>query len=485
MSTSLVRSMFRIKSPDALLYEASGADTESPHLRRSMGVVALTLFSVGSIIGTGIFIVLGTAVPKAGPAIVVAFVLAAVACMFSALSYAELASTIPVSGSSYSYAYATLGEFIAWVVGWCLMLEYGLAVSAVAVGWGQYLNAFLVDAIDVRLPDAIIAPPGGGGVVNLSAVLVIVLCSAFLIRGTSESAKLNSAMVLLKIAILVFFCVVAFTAFTPGNFTPFAPLGVAGIGAAAGKVFFSFIGFDGVSTAGEEAKNATRDLPIAIIASLVIVATVYVLVAIAAIGAQPWQSFAGSGEEAVLAQIAGRVTGSSWAPIIIALGAVVSIFSVVLVTMYGHTRILFAMGRDGLLPRVFTKVSPRTQTPVWNTVIVTVIVAFLAAFVSLDELSDATSIGTLVAFIVVNIGVIVLRRTRPDLPRKFKVPWGPVLPVMGILLNLYLLTSLGHVTWIAFGSWMVLGLGIYFGYGRRRSKLNSHAEEIGPHGAKD
>lgn len=483
MSASLyLRSLFRVKSADQIFEEEDAESRGEPGLSKSMGVVALTLFSVGSIVGTGIFIVLGQAVPAAGPAVVISFLLAAVACTFSALSYAELASTIPVAGSSYSYAYATLGEIVAWVVAWCLMLEYGLAVSAVAVGWGQYLNEFLTLAFNLQLPPVILNPPGQGGIVNIPAILVIVLCTIFLIRGTSESATFNSAMVLLKVAVLLFFCAVAFTSFNGNHFEPFLPLGVAGVGLAASQIFFSFIGFDGVSTAGEEAKNPRRDLPIAIIVSLIIVALLYILVAVAAIGAEPWQTFKTDDSEAVLASIALKVTGGSWAPIIISIGAVISIISVVLVTMFGHTRILFAMGRDGLLPKVFTRVSPRTHTPVWNTVIVAVIVATLAGFVTLEELADATSIGTLMAFTVVNIGVLVLRRTRPDLPRKFKVPFGPVLPILGIAMNIYILSGLREFTWEVFVIWMALGMILYFGYSKRHSIMQATTSRVGKSG---
>jgi APA family basic amino acid/polyamine antiporter len=454
----------RIKPADQLTLEG-----EHGGLKRSMGLLALTMFSVGSIVGTGIFVILGEAVPKAGPAVLVSFILAAVTCAFSALSYAELAGSIPVSGSSYSYTYATLGELIAWIVGWCLMLEYGVSVAAVAVGWGQYLNEFLA-TFNVQIPAAFANPPGeSGGVFNIPAVIVVVACMFLLLRGASESATVNTIMVFLKIGILVFFCVVAFTAFEPGNFAPFAPLGMAGISAAAGQVFFSYIGFDAASTAGEEAKNPKRDLPRAIILSLIIVTILYVLVAAAAIGARPWESFEGEGAEAVLAGIARDVTGSDWAPTLIALGAVVSIFSVVLVVMYGQTRILFAMGRDGLLPKLFTKVNPRTQTPVANTIIVTVVISILAAFVPLGQLAEATSIGTLAAFAIVNIGVIALWRARPELERTFKVPLLPLFPVLGVIFCLYLIAALDWITWVVFFLWLALGLAVYFGYGRRHS----------------
>jgi APA family basic amino acid/polyamine antiporter len=284
---------------------------------------------------------------------------------------------------------------------------------------------------------------------------------------------MNNIMVILKLAILAFFCIVAFTAFDGGNFQPFMPLGVAGIGAAAGQVFFSYIGFDAASTAGEEAKNPKRDLPIAIIGSLIIVTIAYLLVTIAAIGANGGQpsDYEGKSSEAVLAQIANDVTGSTWAGTLIALGAVVSIFSVVLVTMYGQTRILFAMGRDGLLPKTFTKVNPRTQTPVNNTIIVTVVISVLAALIPLGQLAEATSIGTLFAFMIVNAGVISLRRSRPNMARSFKTPFYPITPILGVLGCLYLILSLDVITWIVFFSWLAVGMVIYFTYGFRRSRL--------------
>ena len=465
---SATAQLFRTKSVDEIVGEAGQG--EGGTLNRTMGLLALTMFSVGSIIGTGIFVILGEAVPKAGPAVLISFGLAAVTCAFSALSYAELAGTIPVSGSSYSYTYATLGEVIAWVVGWCLMLEYGVSVAAVAVGWGQYLNEFLA-TFSIALPDAIAQPPGDGGIVNVPAIAVVVMAGLLLLRGASESATVNTVMVFIKIGILAFFCVIAFSAFDPANLTPFAPLGIAGISAAASQVFFSYIGFDAASTCGEEAKNPRRDLPRAIIFSLIIVTICYILVALAAIGAQPWQEFAGEGGEAVLATIARDVTGSDWAPAIISLGAVVSIFSVVLTVMYGQTRILFAMARDGLLPKVFEKVNPRTQTPVNNTIIVTVVISILAGFVPLGQLAEATSIGTLFAFAIVNVGVIVLRRQRPDLPRSFMTPFFPITPILGVLFCGYLMVSLAVITWIVFGLWLAFGLVIYFAYSQRHSRL--------------
>ena len=331
----------------------------------------------------------------------------------------------------------------------------------------------------MTLPDAISAAPGEGGVVNVPAVVVVFSCVILLIRGASESARINTIMVLLKIGILIFFSVVAFTAFDGSNLTPFLPLGLLGVTAAAGQVFFSYIGFDAASTAGEEAKNPKRDLPFAIIGSLAVVTALYLMVALAALGAQDWRLDSDTGGEAILSTIANKVTGGAWAGDIIALGAIISIFSVVLVTLYGQTRILFAMGRDGLLPKVFTRVNPRSQTPVANTLIVGVLIAIPAAFVSLGQLAEATSIGTLGAFTVVNIGVIVLRRRRPDLPRGFRTPLFPILPILGIVLIVVIVAGLEPITWLVFAIWMVVGFSIYFGYSRRHSTLNRVSDRPG------
>ncbi|MFF7248733.1 amino acid permease [Embleya sp. NPDC008237] len=471
------RGVLRTKPVDAILEESSGGgEEEGPALRRTMGLLELTFFSVGATLGTGIFVILGEAVPKAGPAVVISFVLAAVTALFSALSYAELAGTIPVSGSSYSYAYATLGEGIAWVCGWCLLLEYGVSISAVAVGWGQYVNELLDSALGVSLPAAISQPPGDGGRFNVPAVIVVLLAVILLVRGVSESAVANTIMVFIKLITLVFFCAIAFTAFEAGNLSPFAPLGVAGISAGASQVFFSYIGFDAASTAGEEAKNPRRDLPLAILISLAIVTVVYVAVALAALGALPWQEFEGS--EATLAKIVTDVTGGSWASTILSAGAIISIASVVLTVLYGQTRILFAMSRDGLIPPIFAKVNRRTQSPVANTLITGAWVALLAALVPLGQLTEATSIGTLFAFALVNIGVIVLRRTRPDLPRGFTAPFFPLTPLLGVGFCIYLMARLSGTTWKVFLVWMAVGVAIYFLYGYRHSRWRAEVEGV-------
>ncbi|UQA96544.1 amino acid permease [Streptomyces halobius] len=450
---------------------AEGGQGAGGMLRRSMGVWQLTMISIGATLGTGIFVVLGEAVPEAGPAVIISFVLAGITALFSALSYAELAGSIPVSGSSYSYTYATLGELVAWVCGWCLILEYGVSVAAVAVGWGEYLNEFLGGTLGFTIPDALSQPPGDGGIFNFPALLVVMLAMVFLLGGARESARANTIMVVVKIAALLLFCGVAVQGVRSGNYANFMPLGIAGVSGAGATLFFSYIGFDAASTAGEEAKNPQRDLPRAIMLSLVIVTALYCLVAAIAVGAMPWQRF--DGTEAALAGIMKDVTGQGFWAVLLAFGAVIAIASVVLTVLYGQTRILFAMSRDGLVPKTFSKVHPKSGVPRVNTVIVSLFCAVLAAVVPLGKLADATSIGTLFAFALVNVAVIVLRRTRPEMPRSFRTPLSPLFPAIGFLLCVYMMGSLDLVTWVVFGVWMAIGLVVYFGYGMRRSRLAS------------
>ena len=450
----------------------------SAHLRRSINTFQLTMFGVGSTVGTGIFFVLAEAVPQAGPSVIVSFIIAGIAAGLAAICYAELASAVPVSGSSYSYAYTTLGEAVAMGVAACLLLEYGVATAAVSVGWSGYVNKLLNNLFGFRVPQALSAAPWDSepGYVNLPAVVLIAMCAVLLIRGVSESATVNAIMVLVKLGVLAMFAIIALTAFDANHFNDFAPFGVAGIGSAAGTIFFSYIGLDAVSTAGDEVKDPQTTMPRALIAALIIVTGVYVLVALSALGTQPWQDF-GAQQNAGLATILDNVTHGMWASTILCAGAVISIFTVTLVTLYGQTRILFAMGRDGLLPSRFAAVNPRTMTPATNTVIVAIAAALLAALVPLDKLADMVSIGTLTAFIIVSIGVILLRVREPDLPRAFKVPGYPVTPVLSVLACGYILASLHWYTWIAFSGWVTVALIFYLVWGRRHSALNSPAQE--------
>lgn len=463
---SLAAKLFQTKPVERV--EAD--DTESGGgLKRTMGLFQLTMFGVGCTIGTGIFIVLTQAVPVAGPAVILSFVVAGIVAGLTAICYAELASAVPVSGSSYSYAYATLGELVAMGVAACLLLEYGVSSAAVAVGWSEYLNQLLGNVVGITIPEALSAAPKAGGIINLPAVILVFLCALLLIRGASESARANAIMVCIKLAVLALFVVVGATGWNSNNLADFAPFGFSGVMGAAGIIFFSYIGLDAVSTAGEEVKNPRRTMPLAIICALLIVTTVYILVAVVGVAAQPYTKF--EGQEAGLAQILQNVTGASWPGTVLAAGAVISIFSVTLVTIYGQTRILFAMGRDGMLPAMFHKVNPRTLTPVNNTIVVAIVVSILAGLLPIDFLAEMTSIGTLVAFLVVSVGVIILRRTQPDLPRGFRVPGYPVTPILSIIGCAWIIKDLRVITIVAFLVWLAVVLVWYFTYGIRHSAL--------------
>lgn len=457
-------------------------------LARTMGLFPLTMIGVGATIGTGIFFTMVEAVPKAGPAVVLSFLIAALTAGLTALCYAELSFRIPASGSSYSFAYATLGEFAAFIMAACLLLEYGLAASATAIGWSDYLNNFLTNAFGWQIPEALRTPfvvstPDGvqfnAGHFNLPPVLLVIMCAILLIRGTKESATTNAVMVLIKLAILLFFVVIAFTGFDAANFTPFFKVdddkgvgGMAGVAAGAGLVFFSFIGLDTVATAGEEVKDPTRNVPRGILAALAIVTVFYLMVAFAAVGAQPAHMF--EGQQAGLSVILQNVTGQSWPALVLSAGAVISVFSVTLVTIYGQTRILYAISRDGLIPKTFQKVNPRTLAPVSNTIIVSIVVALVAALVDSTFLWDMVSMGTLTAFIVVSLAVPVMRHRQGEAATKgFKVPFGPYLvPGMSVLACLYIMHGLSATTYSVFAIVMGLALATYFLYSVRHSRLN-------------
>ena len=466
------------RKPVTAMTEETGTDTDGGELQRSIGLFQLSLFGIGATIGTGIFIVLTSAVPEAGPSVILSFVLAGVVAGLTAICYAELASAVPVSGSSYSYAYATLGEGVAIVVAACLLLEYGVASAAVAVGWSQYLNQLFDNLFGWQIPVALSNAPEQDGVFNVPAVILIFLCTLLLIRGTSESARINTVMVLIKIAVLLFFIAVGVTGWSSDNLSDFAPFGASGVSTAAGIIFFSYIGLDAVSTAGEEVRDPRRTMPLAILIALVAVTTVYVAVAVVAVAAQPMAEF--EGQEAGLAAILQRVTGDTWPGTVLAAGAVISIFSVTLVSIYGQTRILFAMGRDGMIPSLFHRVNPRTLTPVPATIFVAVIVSLLAGLLPINFLAEMTSIGTLVAFMIVSAGVIILRRTAPDLRRGFKVPGYPVTPVLAILGCIWIISDLRAVTIYVFFGWAAVALVWYFAYGIRHSALGRRAGEGGP-----
>jgi APA family basic amino acid/polyamine antiporter len=478
-------------------------ESETSQLKRSLGKWNLLLLGVGCIIGAGIFVRTGSAAAlHAGPAVILSFVVAGIVCAFAGLCYAELSSTLPVSGSAYTYGYTTLGEFVAWIMGALLLLEYGLAASVVAVGWSGYVVSLLAD-FGIVIPPQLTGPTGyalirdgvpvlvdGQPVVtlfNLPAFLICALLAALLVIGVSESATVNNIIVAIKVSVLMAFILVGGTIvlgnlgeLVAANWVPFIPentgpgaFGIEGIMRAASIVFFAYIGFEAVSTAGQEAKDPARDMPFGIIGSLLVCTVIYMLVAAIMTLLVPYSSLNVPDPVAVVVDHFGPQWG--WLAKIIKIGAIVGLTSVVLVLMYAQTRIFYTMARDGLLPRVFSRVHPRFRTPALNTVVVGGVTAAAAGFFDINVLGDMTSVGTLAAFAIVCLSVIYLRRAAPDLPRRFKVPLYPVLPVLGMLSCLYLITTVPLNVLMFFIYYMIGGIALYFLYGIRNSNLQ-HGE---------
>jgi basic amino acid/polyamine antiporter, APA family len=468
---TLLRRPFATKSPERLVAETKERNEQ---LKKGIGSLDIVALGIGGTIGTGVFVIIGEAIGDTGPAIILSFVLAGATALFSALSYAELASAVPVSGSAYTYIYATMGEVIAWIIGWDLILEYGLSIAAIASGWAQYVNDLCGHLFGGGLPTAIAAAPGSeGGTFNLPSAVLVAAATVLLIYGVKESARVNSFMVAFKLAVLGVFIVLAATAFDGGNLSPFSTGGFNGIVNAAALIFFAYIGFDAVSTASEEVKDPQRDMPRGIIGSLLIVTAIYILVGLFATAAVPSAELAENPAPLAFALDAGA--GYSWGATLIDLGALVAIASVVLTIFYGQTRIMFAMCRDGLLPRRFAALGER-RTPIYITLAFGLLAGILTAFVPLEDLAELVNIGTLFAFFLVNAGVIVLRRTSPDLERGFRVPLVPLVPLIGMGLCVFLMTYLEGLTWLRFGIWMIVGLTIYVAYGRVHSRLQRGEE---------
>ena len=462
------------------------------HLKRALSAVDLTLLGIGAIIGTGIFVLTGTAAAnQAGPAITASYMLAGLACGFAALCYAEFASMIPIAGSAYTYSYATLGEIFAWMIGWDLILEYAVGSMTVAIGWSGYFQRILA-GFGVALPQWMAAAPPAG-VINVPAVLIVLVITTLLVIGVRESARFNAVMVAIKVAAVLFFIAVGAGNIDTSNWSPFAPYGWSGIMGAGAVVFFAYIGFDAVSTTAEEAKNPKRDLPIGIIASLVICTVLYIVVAAILSGIVPvthYRTYEASlaGTTIVPASESATflnapvayvlsVIHMDWAAGIVSAGAVAGITSVLLVMLMSQPRIFFSMSRDRLLPQGVSRVHPRFGTPYITTIITGAIVALFAGLLRIDVVGEMTSIGTLFAFVVVCAAVIMLRVKRPDAKRPFKVPFGFVFPILGVLSCLYLMLSLSVVTWVRFLVWLDIGLAIYWIYGRRHSPLADPAEQ--------
>jgi len=456
------------RKPIATILEQC-ADEAHGGLKKTMGVWSLTALGVGAIIGTGIFVLTGKAAAlNAGPAIVISFVIAGIVSGLAALCYAELASSVPVSGSAYTYVYATLGEFVAWIVGWGLILEYALGAATVAIGWSGYFSDFLATTFGLVIPKALTTNPFDGGILNLPAALIILLITGLLVRGTQESDTVNKTIVAIKLCVVVFFIAIGAGHVNPANWHPFVPFGPGGILKGAGLVFFAYIGFDAVSTSAEEVRNPARDLPRGIIGSLLICTVLYVIVSAVLTGIVPYSKLnVPSPVSFSLIQI-----GLGWAAAIVALGAIAGLTTVLLVLLYGQSRIFYAMSRDGLLPPVFSKVHAKFCTPYVSSLAIGVVVATVAAVGQLDVVANLVNIGTLAAFTLVSVGIIVLRRREPDLKRGFRVPWSPVVPILSVVGALALIvTGLPPLTIASYFIWLVIGLGVYFGYSRRHSSL--------------
>lgn len=484
---------------------AAGADGEDhPHrLKRALTAFDLTVIGIGCVIGTGIFVLTGEAAARAGPGVIYSYIVCAVACIFAALCYAEFASMIPIAGSAYTYAYATLGELIAWIIGWDLILEYGVATSAVAIGWSKYFKNILLN-FGVELPHWATSTPFEQGIINLPAIIITFIVTYVLIKGIRESANLNAIVVAIKVLVLIFFIAIGATWVTTAHWNNLVPLGWIGmiqetvkeqgkdptfnysavgifkwlispekVGVLAGAsiVFFAYIGFDAVSTTAEEARNPQKDLPIGIIGSLVICTILYILVSLIMTGLVPWEFYRGH----TAAPLADALTeiNKGWAALIVSFGALAGITSVLLVTLLGQSRIFFVMARDGLLPKLFSQVHPKFKTPFVGTVLTGFVVAAIAGFIPIGIVAELANIGTLFAFVLVAIGIIMLRKSDPEAKRPFKCPMVPLIPVLSVATCMFLIIGLPPITWIRFAVWLLIGLVFYFIYGVKHSRLSA------------
>jgi len=482
-------SLFVRKPMNALLNEAQ--ETGSHTLKRTLGAGGLVALGIGAIIGAGLFSITGMAAANhAGPAITISFVIAALGCLFAGLCYAEFASMIPVAGSAYTYSYATMGEFLAWIIGWDLVLEYAVGAATVGISWSRYLVRFL-DGFDIQLPTELTLGPWDGGIINLPAVFIIVLMSLLLIKGTKESAFVNGIIVALKVSVVLVFIFLGWQYINNDNYTPYIPdnsgtfgdFGFSGVIRAAAIVFFAYIGFDAVSTAAQEAKNPKRDMPIGILGSLAICTVLYILFAHVMTGVTNYKSFSGQDgiapvalaiEQMGTADASGVVQPDyPWLNRAIVVAILAGYASVILVMLMGQSRVFYSMSKDGLIPRIFSTVNPKTQTPAKNNLLFMLFVSAFAAFVPARVVGEMTSIGTLFAFILVCVGVWVMRRKMPEIPRAFKTPLVPLVPILGIGVCLFMMVFLPMDTWIRLLVWMLIGMDIYLAYGAKHSNLGN------------
>ena len=453
--------IWKTKTLAQMLHAAEISD-----LKKNLTAFDLAALGIGAVVGTGIFVSTGVGAHLAGPAVVLSFIVAAITSGLCALTYAELATMFPVAGSTYSYSYVAFGEVIAWTIGWDLMLEYLVSSAAVASGWsGTFVG--LLSSAGINLPISITRAPMSGGIIDLPAVAIVIFVTWILFIGIKESAKLNNIIVMVKVAVIILFIVLGVFHINISNYRPFAPFGWKGVMAGASIIFFAFIGFDAVSTAAEETIDPKRDVPKGLAMCLGVVVVLYVVVAIVITGMVPFKEI--SPNNAVPGALARF--GINWGAALVGTGAVIGMISTLLVMLYGQIRIFMVMSRDGLLPKVFSHVHPIHKTPVRCTIITGTIAAIMSGFLPLQAIMELCNIGTLFAFVLVSIGVIVLRKTMPNVERKFKCPWVPFVPILTTLACFYLMSALPVVTWIRFVIWLLLGLLIYFMYGRHHSEL--------------
>ncbi len=469
------------------------AESEGSPLRRSLGPLSLTALGIGSIIGTGIFVLTGNAASQnAGPALVLSMILSAVGCAFAGLCYAEFAAMVPVAGSAYTYAYATIGELFAWIIGWDLILEYALSTATVAVGWSGYFVSLCRD-LGIAIPPHLTAPWGSSvtaadgsvvaGVFNLPALIIVLLVTALLVIGIRQSAGANTVLVLVKVMVLVLFVAVGIAYIKRENLTPFIPpntgefgsFGWSGILRGAGVMFFAYIGFDAVSTAAQEAKNPQRDMPIGILGSLAICTVIYIAVAIVLLGIVSYHELNVADPLAVGID----ATGLKWFSPVIKVSALFGLFSTMLVTLLAQTRIFYSMSRDGLLPTLFSRVHPTFRTPWLSTMLTGGVVGVASGLLPIAVLGQLVSIGTLLAFVLVCLGIVMLRRTAPDIPRPFRTPWVPWVPALGVIICLAQMVALPLQTWERLGIWLALGMVVYFAYSRRQAQAVRFARRSG------
>lgn len=464
-------SLFKKKDIEECLH----CNVVNEKLKRTLGPIGLIIMGIGAIVGAGIFIVTGVASATAGPALVLSFIIAGIACSLTALCYAEMASMVAVTGGIYTYTHVTMGEIWAWMVGWTGILQYVIAASAVAIGWASYVSGFF-SSIGLALPQVITSSPWtGGGIINLPAFLLVAAITGILILGAKESARVNAAIVVIKLAVIALFIIIGAQFINPVNYQPFAPNGLSGVLTGAAMVFFAYVGFDAVASAAEETKNPQRSLPIGIIGSLAICSVLYILVTAVMNGMVNFNLFAGSSAPV---QLALELVGANWAMAIVTVGAIAGLTTVVLVSLFVVPRLLFAMSRDNLLPTKLTNVHPKFNSPITSIIIVGIIASLISAFLPLESIFELVNIAALTAFMFLAASVIILRRQRPDIERKFKCPLVPIVPILSIVACIGLISQLKLITIEAFGIWLIAGFGFYFLYRKYKKRASNNEDDL-------